>query len=645
MLRRLSLLLVLPIAGMALAADRNFPLGLAYSEQIGTGDLIDVTSLSVASDAQGAVYILANCYITAQPSYLTKLTAAGDLVYQTTVPFTASGLAVDPAGNAYLAGSNSVEKLATDGATVLYQTVIGGSTLTPFGIAVDSSGRAYVTGTVQVGDLKTTPGAFQPTLPGAGSAQGGFVVRLKPSGALDYGTYMGGTGPAGIAVDASGSVFVVGIAAGSNLPITPGAYLTSGYSFLARLSADGSALIYATFTGESAACCVAVDSGDNAVVAVQHPTDTGTAIMRFNPQGTAVSFSKILPWSLPAGLALDTAGNTYLISTLVGNNYSVKNNLSPCASAGSSALTVLDGNGDVLQATYIPGLVGPWAAISPGAGSTVYLVGSPDPAYTPTQQLAGASGGLLSLTSLSQNAKAQPVQLACLANAASYDSTYDAGIAGGEIVSLFGEGLGPAAGAQPQVSVQTGFPKELANVQVTFNGAPGPLLYVQANQINAIAPWALQTGQTVSVCVVYNSVPTNCIARTVVDASPGVFTIDGVFAVAVNQDGTLNSAANPAAAGSVVTIYGTGLGAINPPEGDGAIVGLPLPANILPVTMYSLGGTYGQLTFPITVDYAGPAPGEVAGVSQINFTAIDVGFPTTLQVGQRSTTFWLYVEQ
>jgi hypothetical protein len=45
------------------------------------------------------------------------------------------------------------------------------------------------------------------------------------------------------------------------------------------------------------------------------------------------------------------------------------------------------------------------------------------------------------------------------------------------------------------------------------------------------------------------------------------------------------------------------------------------------------------------VDYAGPAPGEVAGVSQINFTAIDVGFPTTLQVGQGSTTFWLYVEQ
>jgi hypothetical protein len=95
-----------------------------------------------------------------------------------------------------------------------------------------------------------------------------------------------------------------------------------------------------------------------------------------------------------------------------------------------------------------------------GLDSMAYLVGTLDPAYTPTQQLAGSSGGLVSLTSLSQNSKAQPVQLACAGNAASYTNTSGGGIAGGEIVSLFGAGLGPAAGTQPQVSVQTGFPRK-----------------------------------------------------------------------------------------------------------------------------------------------------------------------------------------
>ena len=86
----MSLRLVLPIAGTAVPAAPKFPLGLAYSEQIGTGSLNLVTSETVATDSPGAVYILANFYITAQQSVLTKLTATGDLVYQTTLRFSRS---------------------------------------------------------------------------------------------------------------------------------------------------------------------------------------------------------------------------------------------------------------------------------------------------------------------------------------------------------------------------------------------------------------------------------------------------------------------------------------------------------------------------------------------------------------------------
>jgi hypothetical protein len=112
-------------------------------------------------------------------------------------------------------------------------------------------------------------------------------------------------------------------------------------------------------------------------------------------------------------------------------------------------------------------------------------------------------GGLLTRTNFAQNANAPVVQLACVSNAGSYDG---AAISDGELVSLFGQELGPAEGTQPQVTLESGFPNQLAGVQVTFNSTPGPLLYVQDGQLNAIALWALQnqTGQTVNVCVVYN---------------------------------------------------------------------------------------------------------------------------------------------
>jgi uncharacterized protein (TIGR03437 family) len=88
------------------------------------------------------------------------------------------------------------------------------------------------------------------------------------------------------------------------------------------------------------------------------------------------------------------------------------------------------------------------------------------------------------------------------------------------------------------------------------------------------------------------------------------------------QDGSLNSATNPAALGSIVTVFATGLGPITPPLADGALVGLPLPANVFPVTVgFPVGAPpFGTTIFnPFEVTYAGPAPYQVAGLSQINF--------------------------
>ncbi len=430
-----------------------------------------------------------------------KLTPDGShVVYQTLLTIPAVWMAVDAGGNVYLASNNTVEKLDADGSTVTYNTTIG-QNVSLTGIAVDSSGRAYVTGYASGTGFQTTAGALQ-SLPGVGvGGPNAFAVRLKPTGTVDYATYLGGispASPAGIAVDASGSAFVTGVAWTPLFPTTAGAYLSgsgipnsSSISFLARLSPDGSSLAYSTFTDTrgAQALAVALDPSDNADVLLANSASTASAILRFNPQGTAVLFSKYLP--APASwLAVDASGNTY-VAVFAGANYPVGNSLATCLAQGTAALTVLDSSGKALQSTYIPGASG-FSYEPPPVGlgnNSVYVVGSSGLDSTPTQQLAGSSlQGFSLLTSLTPNLNAPVVALACIGNAASYDST---GIAGGELVSLFGQGLGPATGTQPQVSLQTGFPEQFEGVQVTFNGTAGPLLYVQDGQINAIAPWAL----------------------------------------------------------------------------------------------------------------------------------------------------------
>jgi len=158
---------------------------------------------------------------------------------------------------------------------------------------------------------------------------------------------------------------------------------------------------------------------------------------------------------------------------------------------------------------------------------------------------------------------------------------------------------------------------------VTFNGTPGALLYAQDGQVNAIAPWVLQNqaSTTVDICVIYNESTTNCLTVPMGIVHPGVFTVDGAYAAALNQDGTLNTAANPAQPGSIVSVFATGLGPISPAADDGAIVGTPLPVDTLPDYVYwvECPGLFGCVAQEFAVKYAGPAPFGVAGLSQVNF--------------------------
>src|SRR6185503_754549 len=116
-------------------------------------------------------------------------------------------------------------------------------------------------------------------------------------------------------------------------------------------------------------------------------------------------------------------------------------------------------------------------------------------------------------------------------------------------------------------------------------------------------------------------------------SAPAIFTLSGSGsgqAVAINQDGSLNDAAHPAPAGTIVILYATGEGQTNPPGQNGVPGAVPLPAPVLLVSV-TVGGR------PATVRYAGGAPRIVAGVMQLNveipggLTAGPV--PIVLQVG------------
>jgi uncharacterized protein (TIGR03437 family) len=211
-------------------------------------------------------------------------------------------------------------------------------------------------------------------------------------------------------------------------------------------------------------------------------------------------------------------------------------------------------------------------------------------------------------------------------------ATFSSGpVAPGEIVTLTGNGLGPQQGIQTQATFASPFPTQAGNAEVTFDGTPAPLLWVQDGQINTVVPWSV-AGKTTKICVTYNNVPTNCLTYPVAAAAPGVFMVDGLHAATLNQDGSINSATNPAPLHSIVTVYATGLGPISPLQGDGALVaGTPLAVNTLPLQLGSLlqGGGDAEDAIYVTYApaYAGPAPDLIAGASQINFLASDgIGF-------------------
>jgi uncharacterized protein (TIGR03437 family) len=596
MVPRALLILAAATASFAQTAAPSFLLGMDYNEwgPINPGSV----PTQITADSSGNLYILMRCTGTSgAAACITKLSADGKTILWQTVLGYPNSVAVGGDGSIYLvAGAEFnlvAQKLASDGTTVLWTTTLGpiqGSS----GMAVDSSGRMFV-------------------------GLGGEVVRLNAAGAVDA-TFTSSTcGAQVLAVDPAGSTVVAG-SAGCLVRLTPAGTWT-GITLEQPLSVLN-----------------AVAVAPNGDVVIFGTSQAGSSFLeRIDASGAPV-FTLSSPGT--AAMALDAAGNTYTVGYSGSSTHLVKNSLAPC---GTTWLSVFAPDGSVLQTTYIPGgesgsEFGYFynGTIAIGPDSSVHVLDLTDGTMPPTQIGpfpefgaefdAGVNGPSNALFRLSPNPNEQTVPLACIGNAA---SLAQGPIAPGELVELLGSGLGPHQGIQTGATPQTPYPTQAGGVTVTFDGKPAPLLWVQDGQINTIVPWSV-AGPTTEICVTYNTVETDCLSSAVVQAAPGVFTTDGTHAIALNQDGTLNSAANPAALDSTVTIFATGLGPIDPPLADGALAEPPLPADTLPLEL--IGGCanlQGGIP-PICIAYsqypalsAGPAQGSVAGLSQIVINASD----------------------
>ncbi|HEY1497289.1 MAG TPA: SBBP repeat-containing protein, partial [Candidatus Solibacter sp.] len=575
--------------------------------------------------------------------FVAKINAdATKLLYSTYLGGTAiatdiRGIAIDSARNIYVTGvtggvnfpvtpgafrttasqfsfSAFVTKFNPAGTALVYSTFLGmasgnfGAAQPPvnnMGIAVDSAGNAYVAGSTGDRNFPITGGAFQTTFSQT-TAGSGFVTKLNAAGSdLIFSTYLGGSyydGVDALALGPDGSVYVTGHAASNNFPTTPGAFMTGPnpefpagtviryppYGFVSRLKPDGSGLIYSTYIGGG-----------------------GSIIM--------------------GAIAVDSQGNAFVIGAADSTSFpTTPGAIQPCledpSGFSNAILFKLDPNGSrLLYSTFLGGNVREQGfGIALDTGGNAYVTGMSDSTtFVSTPGAAGVATGQAFIAKVSFSTPT-PAGVTCVANTA---SMVPGPVAAGEIVSVFGTGLGPTD-ALAGVVANGAFTTSLGGTRVLFDGVAAPLLMVSGNQINAIVPSPVRfRAQTVmQVEVAGKLLPAQTL--DVALSSPAVFTVNGTgtgWAAALNQDGTVNSPANPAARGSVVWLFANSAGPWQPVLGDGLVLADAHPIQIFPTVTLS--------TNQAPVIYNGNSPGSVTALWQLNIFIPQTIFPSTgLQV-------------
>jgi hypothetical protein len=313
-----------------------------------------------------------------------------------------------------------VIKLDSKASRVLYLTQVGGRDWEgAMGIAVDSTGAAYITGSTYSPDFPTTAGAFQRAFAGDNDA---FVVKVSPTGSIVYATFLGGKGRDDgrrIALDRSGAAYIIGSTNSPDFPTTAKAIQTryggDTDAFVVKLSPSG-ALLYSTYLGGSLpenGFGVAVSSSGNAYVtgnsrsanfpivkSLQNSLrgDSDAFIAKLNTTGSALLFSTYLggsDYEYGYGIALDAMNRIFLTGSTMSSDFPTTRGAFQTTYGGKwdgfVAKLTAPGN-SILYSSYLGGNGddGP-SQIAVNAKGHAYIVGGTESGDFPTARPMQAS--------------------------------------------------------------------------------------------------------------------------------------------------------------------------------------------------------------------------------------------------------------
>jgi hypothetical protein len=289
-------------------ASTDFPLANPFDRSIGRKGDVDVFVTKINSAGTGVVW---STYLGGSASSDRAVGIAVDATGSVYVTGTTSGVdfpttstAWQPAGGA----GGFVTKLVPAGNALAYSTYVANAN--PSAIAVDATGSAYVSGSATSGFM-TTPGALRGAT-GNPAGSTGFVLKLNAGGTAPvFATFLGGTGgedATSVAVDANGNAYVGGWTTSADFPVHNAFQATRGGgkdAFIAKLAADGAALVYSTLLGG------ALDDAVN-----------GIAV---DALGDAFIVGETYSWDFPvqSGFQMQKAGQR-LINSSVGNAFVAK---------------------------------------------------------------------------------------------------------------------------------------------------------------------------------------------------------------------------------------------------------------------------------------------------------------------------------
>ncbi|MBI1897800.1 MAG: SBBP repeat-containing protein [Acidobacteria bacterium] len=678
-----------PGSGDVFVIKLNAAGGTVWSAYLG-GRVIDFGT-GVAVDASGNVYVggvtrspdfpvsedaFRRAYggtgtpgdaMTAGDGFVAKLNTTGTaLLYSTYLGGdgldNVLAIAVDASGNAYVTGSTKSTNFPTSfgawhtvhsgsaepellqtgdvfitkvnplGTALVYSTLAGGSyDEAGLGIAVDPAGNAVVTGFTTSPNFPLRTG-LQEAIGGWGGQNNfrtgdAFLLKLNAAASdLVFSTYLGGRRDDvgfGVAVDGAGNIIVTGSTLSDTFATTSSAFQTAyrgaggeifwsaGDCFVAKFTPAG-ARTWSTLLGgtqDDRCTAVAVDRDGNVYV-------------------TGNTFSSDFPLT-PDAVQRTLAGQGGQLHFATGDAFVAKLN-----AAGSALLmsTLFGGNGDD---------IGLGIAVDP-AGN-IYAAGSTTSGNLPTTEgvhqrnYGGNSIGFFPqgdafVVKLGERPVERRVTVSSIVHAASYAG---GGVSPGLIVTLYGENIGPDALAGYVLTAGV-FADRVGDTRVLFDGVAAPVVYASRTQTSVIVPYAVAGKGSTQVVVEQVGLRSPALTVPVVETAPGLFSVDatgrGPGAI-LNQDYTVNTAANPASRGGIVLLYGSGEGVIEPPQGDGRVTSsLSRPRAAVSVT---IGGQ------PADVLYAGTAPGLVAGVLQVNAlvpaTVASGPQPVVVTIGGRSS--------